>query len=453
MSRKWPYIVVILVSFLFGSLWGWRLIQKRNEQEGRFSPENQLKILAPANLISDSLIQEFQQREKIAVQVTSESSPATLLRKLVKSAPGQFDAAFVFHHQIPSLRVERKLTNLFDSRNRFPTVIAPDFRKLPDDRNLMETAPLMWGVIGVATKKQSNTLPSLWEQNRYDTHRAAIGVWPSWATLFLPPEAAPPELARKFQSILSLRDQFFGLGATANAVNVKELTQIIISHGQMEEPEFKTKDGEWTFGSLSSDGRFPLWILTLVAVSSETGTENLEPVRKWMRFLMEPAIAKQWILKSHGGATTLKSLEDSDLPAALKASYLRHFPVHDIKLDRDERVRQADEVLEQTMAGASLAASEPLAHTKTHSKPQPIASDSEPNEVAVKEKPKPKKKVKPPEESQITAEAANNTRDMEGAPSSEPNAEPIQTPTQVAPAAPISNEPVTAPSEEKAPAD
>ena len=355
MSRSWPFITVVLLSFALGSFWGWRLIQERNEAEGRFIADSHFRLLAPAGLIPDTIIREFEKQERVAVELTSESSPATLLRKLLKSAPGQYDSAMIFHHQLPSVRTERKLQSLYDSRNRFPIVIAPDFRKLTEDRNLMETAPLLWGFIGLASRKSAPPAREVLHQPRWDGKHMTIGIWPSWLTVYLPsPETPPIELIRKISPALQNQKSFFETTVT------DEAHFALLTHGQMTQEQFQK---EWTFTSF--DHGYPLWILTSIAVADG----NTEMAQKWLRFLLEPTVSRELTIKSRGGASTLRTMEEADLPKELKPSYLRSIPIQDVLLDRDERIRQADDLIEQTLAGAQLSPPMP-----TPAAPKPVIS-------------------------------------------------------------------------------
>lgn len=366
MSRSWPFIIVVLFSFALGSFWGWRLIQERNEAEGRFVADSHFRLIAPTGLIPESLIRKFEKQERVAVELTSEPSPATLLRKLLKSAPGQYDSAMIFHHQLPSVRTERKLQSLFDSRNRFPIVIAPDFRKLTEDRNLMETAPLLWGFLGAASRKTSPPSREILNQARWDGKHMTIGMWPSWLTAYLPsPETLPIELIRKISPALRNQKSFFETTIT------DETSFAIVTHGQMNHEPFQR---DWSFASL--DHGFPLWILTSIAVSDG----NTEMARKWLQFLLEPAVSREFTLKSRGGASTLRTMEDSDLPKELKPSHLRSVSIQEVLLDRDERVRQADDLIEQTLAGAQLSAPTP---TPAPTAPKPVVSRKKPVTVPV----------------------------------------------------------------------
>lgn len=368
MSRSWPFFIVILLSFGLGSFWGWRLIKEKNQAEGRFVADERFRLLIPAGLVPNSLIRDFEKQANVSVELTVESSPATLLRKLLKSVPGQFDGAMIFHHQLPSLRTERKLQSLYDGRYRFPTVIAPDFRRLTDDRNLTETAPLLWGLIGVARRGATTKPLTLTSQPNWDAKHIAVRVWPSWLTAYLPsPESLPVELVRRFGPTLHNQTSFF------EATVTEETDTAIVTHGQMLLPPFNK---DWTL--VSYDRGYPLWILTFVAVADG----NTEVAQKWLRFLLEPAVARELTLKSRGGASTLRSLEESDLPKELKPSYLRSIPIQDVLLDRDERIRQADELIEQSLAGARL---NPVLAAA------PAAQQEIPAKVIAKRKPTPAK--------------------------------------------------------------
>ena len=126
---------------------------------------------------------------------------------------------------------------------------------------------------------------------------------------------------------------------------------------------------DWTFASL--DHGYPLWILTSIAVADG----NTEMARKWLHFLLEPAVTREFTIKSRGGASTLRTMEDADIPKELKPSYLRSIPIQDVLLDRDERIRQADDLIEQTLAGAQLSAPTP---TPAPIVPKPVVSRKKP---------------------------------------------------------------------------
>lgn len=391
MRRKlpWPFIVVIISSFLFGALWGWKLIRDRAAEEGRLESEAKLRILAPPGLLSHELLVEFQRREKIEIDLSVETFPASLLRRALKSAPGQYDAVFLFHHQVSALRTERKLTSLYDSRVKFPTSIAPDFRKLPNDRNLMDTAPLLWGLLGVASKKE------------LENSKTQIAFWPAPLIGLEDIGVQPGVFASKLQPMLGSFENLekhmkMGLGG----FNEVATTSLLVSHGSLAFSPLK--ESGLQFGPLrdhvTHEEYYPLWILTIAALSEG----DIERTRKFVRFLLEPRQNITLVQNARSGATTLRAQEGLEsLPKPLQASYFRQFPINKILVERDERVRSADDVLEQMVLGASLKVPKPneatkptatsdveeapVAKVKRKSKPTPEpSSDDEVEEEAMK---------------------------------------------------------------------
>lgn len=342
----WPFIVVVISSFLFGAIWGWKLIRDRAVEEGRLEAEAKLRILAPPGILTRELLLEFQRREKIEVELSVEAFPASLLRRALKSAPGQYDAAFMFHHQISALRAERKLVPLFDSRVKFPTSIAPDFRKLPNDRNLMDTAPLLWGLLGIATKKE------------FEATRPKIAFWPSALIGLEDASMVPSAFAAKIQPSLGGFDVLEkNMKAGPGGFNTAPTTSAIVSHGSLAFDPMKELGLK--FEPLKAGDRiyYPMWIFSVAALADG----DLERTRKFVKFLLEPAQNMTMIQTARVGATTLRDQEGlQTLPKELQASYLRTFPIDQILLERDERIRSADEILEQMVQGASLKIAKPV---------------------------------------------------------------------------------------------
>lgn len=333
-SWSWPLAVVIVSSFALGSLWGWKLIRDRNEKEGRLDADSQIRVLAPTGLFGKELLAEFQRRERLMVTVATEDHPASLLRRALKSVPGQFDLVFVYHHQVSALRVERKLQNLYDDRNKFPTIIAPDFRRLPDDRNLMDTAPLLWGFIGLASK----------EKGKEDTEagKATIVTWPSHL-VGLESEGTSESQAgapATFGARLLPRLQLGPMMSFRHP----PVAPLIISHGQLEYEPLKAMGLH--FSPIA--GRYPLWILTGVAMADG----NLERARRMIRYLIESENNVAFVKDTRGGASTLR--ESAALPETLRGTYLRTVPINSIVVENDERMRQTDDVIEQLVMGATL---------------------------------------------------------------------------------------------------
>lgn len=378
MQRKWhwPFITVILTSFLLGAVWGVKLIRDRAAEEGRLEADAVLNILAPTGFLPKELLIEFQKRERIQVIVHEESFPSALLRRALKASPGQYDAAIVFHYQVSALRNERRMISLYDSRVKFPTNIAPDFRKLPDDRNLMDTAPLQWGLLGTAgTQKE--------EVSNAKTTAMRFGFWPS---ILIGGEATDTP-TQNFVTTLqaSLEDlrpsepksgltYFLNSKLADVELALQPPSSIVVSHGSLAFPPLKEMNLELRpFKSSGQNANlnssYMLWILTAVAMADG----DLERNRKLVRFLLDPVQNLKLVQNAKAGATTLRYQDGFDrLPPALQSSYFRKFPLDKIRIERDERVRQADDLLEQSVLGAAIT-SKPVAVVETKPSPKPTA--------------------------------------------------------------------------------
>ena len=142
---------------------------------------------------------------------------------------------------------------------------------------------------------------------------------------------------------------------------------------------------------------------------------DLERSRKFVRFLFEPAQNVALVQSSRVGATTLREQEGLEsIPANLQAAHFRTFPIDKILLERDERIRLADELLEQTLLGAAIKV------VKVPEVTKPVA------EIAVAT-PRPKPKPKPtPEPSEDAAESMSELNDEAAGSAAE---SPAQTPT------------------------
>ena len=402
MRRKlsWPFFIVIFCSFSLGAIWGWKLIRDRAAVEGRLEAEAKIRILAPPGIFTREILVEFQRREKIEVELTTEIFPASLLRRALKSTPGQYDLILVYHHQVTALRVERKLTSLYDSRVKFPTSIAPDFRKLPNDRNLMDTAPLLWGVMGRASKKE------------IDAAKPKAAFWPSFLIgledLNVTPAAFVAKLHTTTGGLAGLEGTMKrGPGGFTDAAD----SPLIISHGSLAFSPLKELNLQFEPLKAGDHEFYPMWILTAVAMADG----DLERSRKFVRFLFEPAQNVALVQSSRVGATTLREQEGLEsIPANLQAAHFRTFPIDKILLERDERIRLADELLEQTLLGAAIKV------VKVPEVTKPVA------EIAVAT-PRPKPKPKPtPEPSEDAAESMSELNDEAAGSAAE---SPAQTPT------------------------
>lgn len=341
MRRKlsWPFISLIAFSFVAGATWGVKLIRDRTKEEGRLESEAKLRILAPPGIFSKELLNEFQRREKIEVELSVETFPASLLRRALKSAPGTYDAALVFHYQVSALRGERKLATLYDTRAKFPTTIAPDFRKLPNDRNLMDTAPLLWGLLGQASKKE------------FEHMKLQLAFWPSTLIGLEDSAVQPNAFAMKMQLLLGSLDALEnhmkkGAGSFAESAPTGP---IVVSHGSLSFSPLKESGLIFEPLRVGTHEYYPMWILTLAAL----GDGDLERTRKFVKFLLEPAQNIALVQTTRTAASTLREQSElAVLPKALQASYFRAFSIDKILLERDERIRSADEVLEQMVLGA-----------------------------------------------------------------------------------------------------
>ena len=394
MRRKlpWPFIIVIFCSFSLGAVWGWKLIRDRAAEEGRLEAEAKLRVLAPPGIFTKEILVDFQRREKIEVELTTETFPASLLRRALKSTPGQYDLVLAYHHQVSALRVERKLLSLYDSRVKFPTTVAPDFRKLPNDRNLMDTAPLLWGIMGRATKKE------------IESTKARTAFWPAFLIgleeLNVTPAAFVSKMHGATTGFAGVENQMKrGPGGFSDPVDAP----LILSHGSLAfsplkdlnlqfEP-FRTHDREF----------YPMWILTAVALTDG----DLERARKFVRFLYEPAQNVALVQASRVGATTLREQEGLEtIPKILQAAHFRTIPIDKILLERDERIRLADELLEQTLLGAALKV------VKVTETPKPTPTSAE--VVAATPRPKPKPKPTPTPADDAAEEMVSSEPGLEG---------------------------------------
>lgn len=356
MSRKipWPFIVVILTSFALGAAWGWKLIQDRAAAAGQLVSEAKLRVLSPPGLFSRELLIEFQRREKIEVEVATEHFPGSLLRRALKSAPGQYDVVIAYHYQVSALRGERKMMSPYDARLKFPIAISPDFRKLPDDRNLMDTTPILWGLLGIVSLKSVPSAPMAGSLSKASFQ---IASWPSLAIGTDPGGSTPAAYASKLQTQIASSDEFekslqLGPGApTSKLSSAAFAVPQLISHASLEFGPLKEISKDLELRGLTESPRYPLWILTAVAMMDG----DLERIRKFQRFLLEPKNNVTMINYAGFGATTLRDSEELNvLPKPLRSSHFRTFPIDQILVEKDERVRLADEALEQLIRGADV---------------------------------------------------------------------------------------------------
>lgn len=440
MQRKWhwPFITVILTSFLLGAIWGVKMIRDRAAEEGRLEADAVLNILAPTGFLPKELLIEFQKRERIQVILHEESFPSALLRRALKASPGQYDAAIVFHHQVSALRNERRMISLYDSRVKFPTNIAPDFRKLPDDRNLMDTAPLQWGLLGTAGKQKEDVSGTKITAIRF-------GFWPS---ILIGGEATdvPTQnfVTALHASIEDLRPGSPKAGLTYflnSKIAEVELallppSSIAVSHGSLVFPPLKDLNLElrpFKSGSPNAtlNSSYMLWILTAVAMADG----DLERNRKLVRFLLDPVQNLKLVQHAKAGATTLRYQEGFDrLPPALQSSYFRKFPLDKIRIERDERVRQADDLLEQSVLGAAIA-NKPVAKPVVEATPKPMTKSITPPTAAAPKpppakptevKPTPAKVENTPEPEAVEADSPSvSESDSEESSATEPSEEPL----------------------------
>lgn len=331
------------------------MIRDRAAAEGRLESDSTLNILAPSGFLPKELLLEFQKRERVQVVLHEEPFPSALLRRALKASPGQFDAVIVYHYQVSALRNERRLISLYDSRVKFPTNIAPDFRKLPDDRNLMDTAPLQWGLLGLATKATDPVTGARPTVLRF-------GFWPS--TLIGGEASDVPTqnfvtLLRTSIDDLNSKNEKRGLTHFLNAASadIESSTTLpsalVVSHSSLVFAPLKDLKLELRPIRTSTSENYMLWILTAAAMADG----DLERSRKFVRFLLDPVQNLKLVQHTKAGATTLRSQEGFErLPEALQSTYFRKFPIDKIKIERDERVRQADDLIEQSVLGASIIA-------------------------------------------------------------------------------------------------
>jgi len=427
MQRKWhwPFVTVILISFLLGAIWGVKMIRDRASEEGRLEADSVLNLLAPTGFLPTEILLEFQKRERIKVILHEESFPSALLRRALKAAPGQYDAAIVFHYQVSALRNERRMQSLYDSRLKFPTNIAPDFRKLPDERNLMDTAPLQWGLLGVARKQKEETANSKITTLRF-------GFWP--AVMIGGEETNVPTqnfVTGLHGSIEDLRLKKTGLAyfLTSDPAEVEKATlapsALAVSHGSLAFPPLKDLMLELhpirpQNSTNAENESYMLWILTAVAMSDG----DLERTRKLIRFLLDPVQNLKLLKHTKVGATTLRYQEGFDrLPDALQSNYFRKFPLDKIRIERDERVRQADDLLEKSVLGAEIQTKQVIKSTPPPIEPAIVAKPKKPAQVVAAPpapaKPEQSLHSKPP-----TQESAE-VEDTESAPVTVPSEEPL----------------------------
>lgn len=244
----------------------------------------------------------------------------------------------------------------------------------------MDTAPLLWGLIGLGVPAGNTAKPKL-------------AFWPSFLIGLDDMSVAPPTFVAKVQAQLGGLQEIEDLMKQGpGGYKGPPTTPIIVSHGSLAFSPLKEAALKFEGLKLADHEVYPLWILTATALADG----NVERSRKLIRFLLEPKNNLALVQASRVGATTLREQDGLEtLPESLQASYFRKFPIDKILIERDERVRLADEVLEQAALGASIKVAKPVETPKPKMAPPGAPGSDEAPAVAATPRPKPVAKPKP----------------------------------------------------------
>lgn len=353
--KRVTFVSIIFGAVLIGVVWGLHLNRQFFASEKDPLPSRgAIQVLAYKGLLSTKLLEEFEKRTKIRVQVDEADNPEDLWEKLeasVMNPAPTIDLVTLFSFQVPLAIQLARIQPVHEDYVPNMKHVSPDFRYLPGETAFDRVLPVLWGVLGIAYHGSTPVPPPrLWSElfnsNRY---KGQIAL-PSSTSLI-------SKLGRIFDTGQDLRKTISKITSSATIVpnfmsaaavlesNVKP-NIIAVHHGEMAFAPFQSQ--EWNFMIPEEGGIFWSLVFALHPDSKKT-----REAHEFLNFLLEFDSAVE-LTQSFRQASTNRQLEGSRLDARLKPSYLRQLPLPSLDIPRDfSRARELRELLKKAEQGGN----------------------------------------------------------------------------------------------------
>lgn len=360
--RKFKISIITISAIIIaaGAYWGW----ERNAQQRSPKPESQvytLRILALKDLIPRKLIERFEQKTAVKIELTEAENPEELWHRLDSSA-SSYDIVSLISYQVPLAAQMSKIIPIEPKRLVGFSSISPDFIRIPGGHGHADVIPILWGINGFAVNaSEIKSEPTSWRSVFQDPSlRQRIGLISSAPDLqllsnLLFPESKPSanetaELKKNISAIknqVSLSNTYLSPLSLFREKPAPLLT--MISHGESSFlPKEENGKEKWVFVYPEEKGL--LWIISF-AKTSEAKSQGYEYA--FLDFMLEPESALQ-ISKNNRQATTSRDLEAMALDSRLKASYFREIPLTSYSFWQDySRAQEIRALLSPPTAGSS----------------------------------------------------------------------------------------------------
>lgn len=294
-SLRAPLILVLISSFVFGSYWGVRIMNRKKAREGLLRAAHVVKVLAPSGLISPNLLAQFQTTnlDSDSVQLTFAGQGDELLAQIAKIQP---DLVFFFSFQRAVVqRAPGGLTD-FAGDNRGKALmgkIAADFLDLAKT----DSVSLLWNFFAFVWRKNDPSVP-------------ARPTWDDFVQL---------------QSKLSLVNQAGNawLPLSGRKVLFEDHSVVQLGHAEMAYPPFN--QGRWQIAV--PEGK--KGVLVQIEVSLLKNAAEPEAAHRLINFLLEAKTGLKWCAHTRY-ASTSRAVENSEADPRLKPSFLRQLPLIEI---------------------------------------------------------------------------------------------------------------------------
>jgi spermidine/putrescine-binding protein len=316
---KIPVLIVVALSFAFGVLWGLKIRHDHASSSGqRLNSKNRISILAFKGLLSAQWMQRFEMDTGIGIELMEAKDPEDLEIKIqASSEKNPVDIVSFYSSQLARLHALDQLQPVDLSKLSNGSNVSTDFLDLPGEMSLRSSVPTHWGLTGFAINTTNfSTLPHSWreisEAAELMQKTCLLG---STAEFFRLTTSTGTQTSKWAQAKVST--EFSTVTPLEGSRAICTIAQV--SLGEMAFPPF---DGsQWKFVSPSE--KLSLWIL---AWSTTRQTRDQAAAKIFLNYILAPKSARS-LSENLRASSTNRTLEESELDARLKPSYLRQIPL------------------------------------------------------------------------------------------------------------------------------
>lgn len=335
-SEKVRYYVkisslVVIFSFIWGAWWG---LYHKEKMYPSIHYKNSIRILTLKDYLHSDFIASFEKNNKIDLIITEKKTDIEILREAL-SGNRNYDLILISSFIAKSFIIDNVLTPLYadnaHSIDRLPN-ISIDFKGMDYDPDNKYLIPITWGLNGFLINNQKISLTTETLQEILST--PALSVLTSPVELFSLSTKLKPIIKNWVETgqnkelhldLKELRTQFKKfLDDPRPQIKSGNLNVAQITNGQAA--ALVNQGPSYRF-VLPKD-RATLWIYSW---GVSRGANDLKTAVHVLNQFLLPTTSEQ-LVRLNEQATTLDTLNNSDLPLLQKAAFIRQVPLSRVEL-------------------------------------------------------------------------------------------------------------------------